>query len=216
MNSLYYHEYTYFQSKFVIIVADICDLFQYVPKFEFDLALELICQISPAELKSNYDPKSADNPSNIYLKINEVKQKKGIFAILKIDNELKAFGISYERDFETCFLASRAFVLPGRFQGQGILSSYIIPSLQQVQKNRYKYGIITFNINSYSNRLWKAYRRMILNPWVLQKHLQVLRNIYGNKYQYFKLVPRDSAEVVNHIQQNVVICNFEENIFENI
>lgn len=148
----------------------------------------------------NYLEEFKDNPSSIWNKFNE---PDCYISMVFNNNEIIAFSMTYGYDTGSCILGSRSYVVNNSgFEAVGLLSAYCIPSQMIEQRKKYKIGLTTFNINSYSDRLWTAHCRTFSRNW--NKHKKTVNTIFPD-YDYLKAQPQSSTRIINSIEQRYSI-----------
>jgi hypothetical protein len=144
----------------------------------------------------NYLAEYKDHPASVYKKFNCTNC---YVSIVSEDEKVLAFSMTYEYDKETCILGARSFTIENTgYEALALTSMYNIPMQMIQQSSKYKIGMITFNLNSYTDRLWKLYCRMLGPGW--DKHKKSVNNIFKD-YNYQKAVPQSNTKIINFTEQ---------------
>lgn len=145
----------------------------------------------------NYLEEFKDSPSSIWKKFLE----PDCYVSMVFDSldEIMAFSITYGYDNETCILGARSFVvIDCGYETVGLLSAFCIPSQMLIQRAKYKFGMTTFNLNNYTDRLWKAHCRTFSKNW--NKHQKTVNAIFPG-YDYPRTYPQPSPKIINFVKQ---------------
>ena len=144
----------------------------------------------------NYLSEYKDHPASVYKKFDS---PSCYASIVSEDEKILAFSMTYEYDKETCILGARSFAIEKTgYEALALTSMYNIPMQMIQQSNKYKIGMTTFNLNPYTDRLWKLYCRMLGPGW--DKHKKSVNSIFKD-YDYKKAVPQPNTKDINHITQ---------------
>lgn len=169
-----------------------------------DKYTEAVAKISPKyeNREVNYDFSYKDNPANIYQKFS--LPHCYISMVFGDYDEIIALSMSYGYDDKTCILGSRSFVIedPG-YIPTGLLSSYCIPLQMMEQRKNYQYGITTFNLNKYSERLWRSHCRMLNVRW--EYHKRTILEIFPDYIDYPRAICSKETMVINNCEQRYSI-----------
>lgn len=150
----------------------------------------------------NYLVEYKDHPASVYKKFNS---SNCYASIVSEDEKILAFSMTYEYDNETCILGARSFAIEKTgYEALALTSMYNIPMQMIQQSSKYKIGMTTFNLNSYTDRLWKLYCRMLGPGW--HKHKKSVNSIFKD-YNYQKAVPQPNTKIINFTEQRYSLVN---------
>ena len=145
----------------------------------------------------NYLEEFKDSPASIWKKL--VEPDPYISMVFDKDDEIIALSLTYGYNEDTCILGARSFVvLDSGYESVGLLSSFCIPEQMLMQRKKYKFGMTTFNINSYTDRLWKAHCRKFAKNW--NKHQITVKTIFPD-YDYPRTYPQPTTKIINYVEQ---------------
>jgi hypothetical protein len=162
---------------------------------KFKVATENITKKYPHR-NINYLYEYRDHEASVYKKI---KLPNCYISIVKEDEKILAFSMTYEYDQETCILGARSFAIEKTgYEALALTSMYNIPMQMIKQSSTYKIGMTTFNLNPYTDRLWKLYCRMLGPGW--NKHKHSVNNIFKD-YNYQRAIPQLETKIINFTEQ---------------
>jgi hypothetical protein len=170
---------------------------KFLEKFskKFEIATHYISKKFPF-WDINYLVEYKDHPASVYKKFDSLDC---YVSIVSEDEKILAFSMTYGYEDKTCILGARSFAIEKTgYEALALTSMYNIPMQMIQQSSKYEIGITTFNLNPYTDRLWKLYCRMLDSGW--NKHKKSVNSIFKD-YNYQKAVPQSDTKIINFTEQ---------------
>ena len=158
----------------------------------------------PENHKKNYVVNDWEKSESSFLKNTFIDHRydSGAISVVLKDDALVALSACHDFKDGLAYLGSRSCALPD-FERYHLISSILIPKQQSFLKDRFQFGFVTFNTDSYSKRLMAAFA--VRDKWTRNK----ASRMGGLEYFNFKFID-DKTFTIHGCQQYVAYCSFSQ------